>query len=212
MTSSKEPILKAPWPPLALLLLMLGGFLFQRTTAEATWLNLAFAPAMLGGERSWTMITTQFLHGGWAHFLMNSAGALAFGTPVARLFGIDLRGGVVFFVFFLVCGLFGVAGFAALHLDSWGPTLGASAGVSGLLGAVSRLMERRGRLSPIWTRTPLTFAAAWTGLNLVTAFLPSLMGSNAKVAWEAHVVGFFAGMLLIGLFVRVARPVYPATH
>ncbi len=208
----REPILKAPWPPLALLFVMLLTFLFQRTVDQAVWLNLAFAPAMLGGERSWTMATTQFLHGGWAHFLMNSAGLLAFGTPVARLFGVGPRGGLTFLLFFMVCGLLGVAGFAVLHLDSWGPTLGASAAVSGLLGAAGRLIETRGRLGSPWTRTPVTFALAWTGINVVTGLLPGVMGLDMKVAWEAHVVGFFAGMILIGPFARLARPVYPAAH
>ncbi|ATQ43913.1 rhomboid family intramembrane serine protease [Caulobacter mirabilis] len=208
----REPVLNAPWPPLLLLLIMLLVFLFQRTVDQPVWLNLAFAPAMLGLERPWTMVTTQFLHGGWMHFLLMSAGVLAFGTPVARLFGLDLRGGVLFFLFFLVCGVVGLAGFSALHLDSWAPALGVSVAMSGLTGAAGRLIEKRGELGSPWGRVPLTFALAWTGVNALTGLAPLLLGPGMKIAWEAHIIGFFAGMFLVGVFARFARPVYSATH
>ena len=49
----------------------------------------ALAQYVLGeGEgRPWTALTYAFLHGSWAHVLMNSIWLAAFGTPIARRCG-----------------------------------------------------------------------------------------------------------------------------
>ena len=62
-------------------------------------LSYAFSPALLA-EGQWVgLVTSLFLHGNWAHALMNAAFALAFGAPVAAYLGARLGGALLFFAF-----------------------------------------------------------------------------------------------------------------
>ena len=50
--------------------------------------------------------------------------------------------------------------------------------------------------------------AAWVAGNLLVGLfgIQAGMGTpGASVAWEAHIAGYFAGLFLVGLFVRAAR-------
>ena len=62
--------------------------------------------------------------------------------------------------------------------------------MSGFLGASARMVERRGALSPIWTRAVLGSTFGWVAVNLVMAFTHYAPGmGEVQVAWEAHLVG-----------------------
>ncbi len=54
----------------------------------------------------------------------------------------------------------------------------------------------------------LAFVGVWFGLNLLFGLgsVSFLVGENQSVAWEAHVGGFLAGLLLFSLF----DPVQPS--
>ena len=64
-----------------------------------------------------------------------------------------------------------------------------------------------GRLGPIFGPRVISLGLGWLVVNLVMAVAGGLltMGAGA-VAWEAHLIGFAAGVLLIGLFARWAGP------
>lgn len=200
----REPIFNAPWPAMALTLLIIGSFVVQLQLPERLWGQYVLTPAEVTQYGRWgTLLTPLFLHGGWIHDLMNAVAALAFGAPVARLFGLTLRGALVFFVFYLVCGLLSSIGYVMAHPSSLAPVVGASGAVSGLMGGASRLMEQRGRLGPLVSRTTVGMAVTWTVVNLIIGYVPVMPGTGgAGIAWEAHVAGYFAGLLLIGPFVR----------
>ncbi len=73
------------------------------------------------------------------------------------------------------------------------------------MGAAARLIEGRGRLGPLGGRTVVGMSLAWILVNVVlgvTGLTPGTAG--APVAWEAHIIGFFAGLLLISAFSRLA--------
>lgn len=142
------------------------------------------------------LVSHIFLHGGWTHLLMNAGSALAFGPPVARLLGPGGKGAVLYFGFFLLCGVLAGLGYVAVHLGGSAPVIGASGAVSGLWGAASRLLDRRGRMAPILSRQVLGQAMVFTALNVVIG----LAGGFAQlhIAWEAHLAGYLAGLLLIG--------------
>jgi membrane associated rhomboid family serine protease len=56
----------------------------------------------------------------------------------------------------------------------------------------------------VFSSVPLGWAVTWTTANVllgVTGVSPGMEG--AVIAWEAHLVGFAAGLLLIGPFARV---------
>lgn len=205
----REPMFNAPWPALALVAVIIGGYALQsRFPMDVVAGSYAFSPAALGEGRWWTLITAIFLHGNWAHALMNAAFALAFATPVARFFGARGLGVLVFFAFYLACGVLSNLGYAGLHLGSPAALVGASGAVSGLMGAAARLIAGQGRIGRILSSAVIGMGAAWVIVNLLVGivgpgFVPGSGG--AGIAWEAHLAGFLAGVLLISPFAWLAR-------
>jgi membrane associated rhomboid family serine protease len=167
---------------------------------------LALTPGALIAGHWETLVTSLFLHGSWPHVLMNSVAALAFGPPVARLMGLGPRGALVFLLFYLACGIVGGLGFVLAAPHDTEPVVGASGAISGLLGAASRLIQGHGRIGPIRGQTVIGMAIAWVIVNvvlgLVPGWTPGAMGMT--VAWQAHLAGYAAGVLLIGPFARLA--------
>ena len=193
-----EPAFNAPWPSLVLPVALIAAFFVQAyvlPAEQAARLALS-SQAVLREGRLGTLLTHIFLHGGWAHLLMNCGSALAFGPPVARLFGQGGRGATFFLLFFLICGAFGGLGFVAMHMEGSGLVVGASGAISGLWGAASRLLGRDGRLAPLFGRQVVTQALVFTVLNLLIGVAGGFTSLN--IAWEAHVAGYLAGLLLIG--------------
>ncbi|MGH6875325.1 MAG: rhomboid family intramembrane serine protease, partial [Aestuariivirgaceae bacterium] len=188
----------------------------------------AFIPARLGGTlptgdsfleqgaRYWTLVTYSFLHADWLHWGFNSIWMLAFGTPVARRLGASR--------FLLLSALGSIGGALAYYLfhpNQIAVLIGASAAVSAQVAAASRLIFARpaaegaagdrstGRIRPLTlgetftSRMPLMFILVWLGLKYVFgASGVGLPAGEGLVAWEAHLGGFFAGLLLFGLFDR----------
>jgi membrane associated rhomboid family serine protease len=109
--------------------------------------------------------------------------------------------------------------FMALHPGLNAALIGASGGISGLMGAVFRLMfaaedpETRyllrerpldaPRLS-VWSmmtrRAPRVAIITWVALNIVVAVALGSVGEGMPIAWEAHLGGFFVGLLVFDLF------------
>ena len=189
----------------------LGGPAFE------TAINMGggLIPARIGGNlvldhaipAPATLVSSIFLHGSWAHALMNAGAALAFGTPVARYFGLGPRGVFVFTIFYLLCGGLASLGYGLSNMQGTALMVGASGAVSGLVGGATRLMGGGGEPGPFLHPTVISMSIGWIAVNLLLAvvgFAPGL--GNAGVAWEAHIFGYVAGLLLVGLFGRVARP------
>jgi membrane associated rhomboid family serine protease len=198
----KEPLFNAPWQAVAVTALIVVGYGVQTLfPADAVLGAYAFAPINLAPGLWETAITAIFLHGGWAHALMNGAFALAFATPVARFFGPKLEGALLFFGLYLLAGVLANLAYAAVHLGSHEPLVGASGAVSGFMGAAARLIGGRGRVGPVFSKAVLALGGSWIAVNLIIAvvggsFFPG--AGQAGVAWEAHLAGFAAGVLLIG--------------
>ena len=197
----REPLLNAPWPSLAVVAAILGSYAWQVAFGggDAAADVLGFAPADLDHGRWSGLITVMFVHGAWAHAIMNAVAALAFGPPVARLLGPGLRGALAFFGFYLLCGVVSCLGYAALHLHDPQTVVGASGAVSGLMGAAARLLGGGDRLLPIRSRPVISLSLGWAAANAilavfsVTPFMP-----GARIAWEAHIAGFVFGLFAIG--------------
>jgi membrane associated rhomboid family serine protease len=202
----REPLLHAPWTIMTLCLGLVALYLVQTLAlSDAQQRALALSADALERGRWWTLLTSLFLHGSWPHVLINSVAALAYGPPVARLFGAQARGAVVFAAFYLVCGVVGGLGFVALNLHDAEGAVGASGAISGLLGAASRIIQGRGRIGRMLGSTVIWMAVVWTGANWFLAKFGLTPGAGGmQVAWQAHVVGYAAGVLLIGPFARLA--------
>ena len=59
-------------------------------------------------------------------------------------------------------------------------------------------------MAPLATRTVVASTAAWIVINGAMGALHYAPGmGEVSVAWEAHIIGYFAGLLLIGPFAAV---------
>jgi membrane associated rhomboid family serine protease len=222
------PIFNAPSCVMALLACLIAVHLVRQglTQVQDDWwvLTLAFIPARFselgvalpGGKLAaiTSFITHQFVHFDTAHLLINGAWLLAMGTIVAR------RVGTVRFIgLYLVSGIAGALVFWAANLGLAQPVIGASGAVSGLMGAVVRFMfaainQRRGpelRENPaaipratirdvFQDRRALIMIGSMVGLNLLFGLGLGQLISEGGIAWEAHLGGFAAGLLLFAWF------------
>ncbi|WP_237477709.1 rhomboid family intramembrane serine protease [Lichenibacterium dinghuense] len=182
-----------------------------------------------GSPEPWTAVSYALLHADWGHVGLNGIWLLAFGTPVSRRFGAWR-----FFAFLTVGAVAGAAmQWAAQPLDL-APVIGASAAVSACMGATLRFMfqphvplaaiveavgdrRRRASFQPaqplrevLRDSRALTFLAAWFATNLLFGLYSSSLGmGGGAIAWQAHIGGFLAGLLLFPAF-DPARPGDPA--
>ena len=214
-TPVREPFSRSPWQPIVLAVLLVALYAAQVVSgdANATALGFSFTPGDLFNGHFLGLVTALFVHGGWSHVLFNSVFLIAFGAPFARAVGTGWRGGVLFFLFFLVCGVLGNLGYAIRHLTDVQPLIGASGAIAGFYGAASRMLGRSAAgpgdgLAPFTSPTVLAMGAAWIAGNLLVGLFGLNAGfgaPGASVAWEAHIAGYFAGLFLAGLFVRASR-------
>src|SRR5258708_11921978 len=86
-----------------------------------------------------SLVTYQFLHGGWVHLGVNMLSLAAFGAPVERLLGVRR-----FVLFYLSAGIVAGAGHGPFFFDSGAPLIGASGSISGVLRAVPLLVGQGG--------------------------------------------------------------------
>jgi len=149
------------------------------------------------------------LHGSWMHLIINCLWLLAFGPIVARRFG-----NVLFLLFFLACGVAAALCYLALNWGSPVPVVGASGAISGLMAAAIRMLpgqapwvtQSEAPLAPLLSRQILVFSAIWAAINLLTALTGlGVGGESGLIAWQAHLGGFLAGLLLCGPLDRL-RP------
>jgi membrane associated rhomboid family serine protease len=199
--SSHGPILNLPRMTQILILVNVGVFVICQFLPQ-NWLYLLLLHFRFDALRftdavpfSWTVIltpiTSQFLHANWMHLLSNMISFVLFGTIVERAIGQQRMLALT-----LISGVMGNLAFLLLNYGDAVANIGASGAGSGLFGAAVRLLvrQRHGRD----TRQIWIFAAIWVGI----ALLPALMSGQSNIAWEAHVGGFLAGLLLIDTFDR----------
>ena len=209
LTTGREPAINVPWPVLSLAGALVGAHAARVLTGgDAQSLALI---SDHGREAWWPgLLSHLVVHASWTHLAMNVLFIVAFGAPVARWLGTGVRGAAAFLVFFLACGVVAALGYAGLmrlfaaDTRDWA-LVGASGAAAGLMGAAARLVEGRGRLGPIGGRTVVAWTLAWAAINFVLGVLPFSPGAEGlPVAWQAHIVGFIAGLPLIGVAGRLA--------
>lgn len=141
-----------------------------------------------------TLITYQFLHGGWWHLIANMAFLWVFADNVEDAFG-----HVGFLIFYLLCGIAAGTLHTLMQPQSGAPLIGASGAVSGVLASYMLLYPRARVWILLFMRIPLPIPAVWAlggwfALQLGSAFF-STEDSNL-VAWWAHIGGFLTGLIL----------------
>jgi membrane associated rhomboid family serine protease len=158
-----------------------------------------------------TLLTSMFLHGGWAHLLGNMLYLWIFGDNIEKRVG-HAR----FLAFYLVCGLAAGLGHVLFNSQSGVPTVGASGAISGVLGGYLLLFPRnRVRVLTgygVSSVPAVVMLGIWILIQFVNGF-----GSIARtpetggVAYIAHIAGFVAGLVLVKLFAGRGAAYRPAT-
>jgi membrane associated rhomboid family serine protease len=174
------------------------------------------------GAKVWTFATYALLHASWLHLGVNAIWFLPFGSAMARRFG-ALR----FLLFFAVTAAAGAFAHLLAYAGQNAPVIGASAAISGTMAGAMRFAFQRGGPLSFWRtggdadfRVPaaslaetlrhpavLVFLVVWMGINLLFGLISlpiSGIGSGEVVAWQAHIGGFLAGLLLFSWFDTVA--------
>jgi len=148
------------------------------------------------------VLTSMFLHGGWAHLIGNMWFLWIFGDNVE-----DILGRAKYLLFYLLCGIAATLAHYAVNLDSRVPMVGASGAIAGVMGAYM-LKFPHSRVTTLvvaiifFTTVELP---AWVVLVywFVIQFFSGLgtIGyshlSQGGTAWFAHIGGFVAGLILI---------------
>jgi membrane associated rhomboid family serine protease len=193
------------------------GFIPKRY--DATLLDVTFPGG--AGARVWSFVTYSLLHANLSHIGFNVLWLLPFGSALARRFG-ALR----FYLFMAVTAAAGALAHLITHEHALAPMIGASASVSGTMAAAMRfafvsgsfLSFSRGDADAaakvpalsLWRALRngrvLAFLAIWFGVNIIFGVGSIAIGTEgATVAWQAHIGGFVAGLLLFSLFDPVSN-------
>jgi membrane associated rhomboid family serine protease len=152
-----------------------------------------------------TLVTSQFLHGGWLHLIGNMLYLWIFGNNIE-----DRLGWVLFLLFYLAGGV--VAGLAqvAVDPDSSVPLIGASGAIAATLGAYLVLFPGArittlvflGFFYQLINVPAIVVLGFWFFLQLLDGIGSLGMETGAGIAFFAHIGGFVAGAA-VGWLLRV---------
>jgi membrane associated rhomboid family serine protease len=194
------------------------GFVPKRY--DTTLLDVTFPGG--AGAKVWTFVTYSLLHANLSHIGFNVLWLLPFGSALARRFGAWR-----FYLFMAVTAAAGALAHLVTHEHALAPMIGASASVSGTMAAAMRFAFVKGSFlsfsrgdAEAASKVPalslwralrngrvLAFLAIWFGVNIIfgVGSIAIGMDEGQSVAWQAHIGGFFAGLLLFSLFDPVPR-------
>jgi membrane associated rhomboid family serine protease len=152
-----------------------------------------------------TMLTSMFMHGGFAHLFGNMMFLWIFGDNVENALG-----HVRYLIFYLVCGVLAslshVFSSVLFGANLLVPSLGASGAISGVLGGYLLLFpKRRVRVVMFYMlqEVPALLAIGlWFVFQLISGLGMLGGGEGGGVAYGAHIGGFLAGLLLVKLFAQ----------
>ena len=179
------------------------------------------------GAKLWTFVTYSLLHANLGHIGFNVLWLLPFGSALARRFG-----AMRFFLFMAVTAAAGALAHLISNEHADAAMIGASASVSGTMAAAIRFAFVQGSflsfsrgdadaaarvpalslLSALRNGRVLAFLAIWFGVNIIFGVYSLAIGmeSGTVVAWQAHIGGFLAGLLLFSWFDPVPREAHHA--
>jgi membrane associated rhomboid family serine protease len=145
-----------------------------------------------------TFITYMFLHASWMHLISNMLFLWVFADNVEDAFGY-----FGFALFYLLCGIAGAAAHVFMQPNSAAPLIGASAAVSGVIGAYLLLYPKARVWVLLFFPLPIPISAfwvlgAWLLLQIYSAFTAS-QGGEQEIAFYAHISGFAAGIIITAI-------------
>ena len=197
--------------------IFLNTFGLTETGLDSSLIGYALVPARLLGDAqlpvdypgvssTLTLVSYQFLHGGWQHLLFNMLFLWVFGDNVE-----DALGHVRFIAFFLICGIAGGLLHSFVDSQSLTPTIGASGAIAGTLGGYLMLYPRARLLVLAFGFIPLRLPALLViGTFFAQDLLWGVTGTAAVqgVAVWSHIGGFICGAILVILLKRAHIPLW----
>jgi membrane associated rhomboid family serine protease len=170
--------------------------------------NVAVVPPLT------TIFTSMFLHGGWMHLIGNMWFLWIFGNNIE-----EAMGGMRYLLFYLVCGFVASASHIMANPESPIPSIGASGAIAGVLGAYILLYPRARVLTLVFLGffirliyIPAGFVlGVWFILQIFSGSMAGRQDSGGVAFW-AHVGGFVAGTVLVGLFKKRGIPFFNPPH
>jgi membrane associated rhomboid family serine protease len=151
---------------------------------------------IIRSEDLFTLLTSMFMHGGWAHIIGNMLFLWVFGDNIEDVFG-----HLGYLVFYLGTGLVASAAHIMLEPNSTIPSIGASGAISGVLGAY--LVFFGGNAVHVLIGFFIVTVPAWLmiGLWAIEQFINTygsfvMTEQTTGVAYAAHAGGFLAGLVL----------------
>ncbi|NLF51514.1 MAG: rhomboid family intramembrane serine protease [Leptolinea sp.] len=163
---------------------------------------------------SWIpLISHQFLHGGWWHFLSNIWILFIFGDNVE-----DRLGSGRFLFFYLLGGVAAGVLQVVMTPGSPIPSIGASGAIAAVLGAYFLFYPHSRVITlipvfifPWFIEIPsIIYLGFWFVMQLFSGLqsLATVGGAvNGGIAWWAHIGGFLFG-LFMGFVFSIGRPAY----
>jgi membrane associated rhomboid family serine protease len=155
-------------------------------------------PGLAVGFRPWQIITSAFLHGGFAHIALNMYGLWSFGRPVERALGAKTF--LLLYIASVVSSGVVQLVYVTMTIDTGiVPTIGASGGVFGVLLAFGMLFPHS-RVMLLFPPIPMkawVLVIVFTLIELVTGVTGTLQG----IAHFAHLGGML-GALVVMLLLR----------
>lgn len=203
------------WLLLAANILVFGWMLTLSEAQLEEFINqYAVIPSLVvSGENLRSLLTSMFLHGGFAHVLGNMLFLHIFGDNVE-----DRLGHARFLLFYLFAGLLGSVAQIAVDPSSQIPMLGASGAIAGLMGGYLVLFPHA-RVDVLWTfgfyaSVETVPAYSMLGYWILFQFIAGLgsfgVGAIGGVAYLAHIGGFAFGFVITRLFKHRLRVVAEA--
>ena len=226
---ARQPIFNVPAVVVAIaavLALIHAGRMYLLSAEDNTWLLIAlsfiparyagFAGEIPGGDSAavTSFVTHMLVHADALHLAINTAWLVAFGAVLSK------RMGAIRFLAFSICGgIAGAVAFLVAHPGLLVPVIGASGAVAAMMGGVMRFLftaidrrqgyllrgnpaaiERMSLKQSLTDRRIVLSTIVFVALNVLAIAGIGQMGTASAIAWEAHLGGYFFGLLAFALF------------
>ena len=165
----------------------------------------AWGSGQIVSQETSTLVTSQFLHGGWLHLVGNMLYLWIFGNNIE-----DRLGRIAFLLFYLAGGVIAALAQVAVDPDSSVPLIGASGAIAATLGAYLVLFPGArittlvflGFFYQLINVPAIVVLGFWFFLQLLDGIGSLGMETGAGIAFFAHIGGFVAGAA-VGWLLRV---------
>ena len=181
--------------PVVTLILFAANVLLFLLLSQSSILSLALVPSRFDIT---TFFTSIFMHGSWLHLLGNMYFLYILGDNVE-----DRLGRTKYTIFYFLCGAIANLTYLFINSGSSIPVVGASGAISGIMGGyliACRKAQFGIMLFFVMIKVPaIAYFAFWI-------FIQFMLGTmHANVAWEEHLGGFFAGLILYPILKNISQ-------